>query len=206
MHWPPERAGPWGWSSLCLSFLSSVPGLLPPLLLFLHDREASFHLPSFHYSVAHAAAQTDPAATLPLAIASLAVTLGKSLLLSSIRSGGCKTRVLTLPDRAFLHCTEAGRPAPPSQGVVTLAREPEADTISAPLEAWLEAVLQACGGAEGAFLLCGGVAAGRMQTVSPTLRRLALFDKHVHCPFLLLCAQSHVPHFCIGHIASPRPS
>lgn len=76
---------------------------------------------------------------------------------------------------------------PPAQWAVTLPRESEADTVSAPLDVWLEAVLRACGGAEGVFLLCGGAPAGRLQTISLTSRRLALLDKHVQLSFPPLC-------------------
>lgn len=88
-------------------------------------------VPFFHYSVIRFMVQTARISILSRSATSLAVILEKSLLLSSISASSCKTKVLTLTDRAFMGL-EGGWSV---RATCHTAREPEADVHLALLEA-----------------------------------------------------------------------
>lgn len=65
-------------------------------------------------------AQDSPISILSQSVTSLTVTLGTSLLFSSISASSCKTKTLTLTDRVFVGLKGWGTLHSPSEGVVTL--------------------------------------------------------------------------------------
>lgn len=91
----------------------------------------------FHYSVIWFTGSDGPISILSQSVASLTVTLGTSLLFSSISASSCKTKTLTLMDREFVGLKGGWGTlhSPSVRGSGHTAREPEAEAHLALSEA-----------------------------------------------------------------------
>lgn len=145
----PSQREPTGWSAVTLALspwphrpvipmyrllpAHLCPGALGPGagLALSQLRPHTLCIPFFHYSVIRFNGSDSPHFHPVSSATSLAVTLGKSLLLSSISASSCKTKVLTLTDRVFMGLIGGWS----VRLTCHTAREPEADAHLALLEA-----------------------------------------------------------------------